>query len=60
MQVISENGKPIPGLYAGWFTAAAAMSNGGVKAPINYSIGGISQSYTGGYLCANSLMENEA
>lgn len=56
MQVLRNDGTVIPGLYAGWYTAAAVISNGGLKSSIKYSIGGVSQSYTGGWLCANSIM----
>lgn len=59
MQVIREDGTAIPGLYAGWFTASAAQGCGGIISNIAYLIGGVSLSYTGGYLCANSLMEQE-
>ena len=60
MQVVTEKGTIVPGLYSGWFTAAGCYSNGGLKSSTRYSIGGVSLSYTGGYLCANSVMQNEA
>lgn len=60
MQVLGEDGKVVPGLYAGWFTASGCYSNGGYKGSNKYSIGGISLSYTGGYLCGASIVEHEA
>lgn len=58
MQVLKEGGEPIPGLYAGWFTASGAFADGNVSS-IAYAAEGISLSYTGGYMCANSVMEEE-
>ena len=54
MQVISEQGTPIPGLYAGWYTA------GGPGGPdlltsMSFDFGGVSRSYLGGYLAAESI-----
>lgn len=54
MQVISEQGTPIPGLYAGWHTA------GGAAAPdypgsMTFDTGGVSKSYLGGFLAAESV-----
>lgn len=58
MQVLKEDQTPIPGLYAGWFTASGAFADGNVSS-IAYAAEGISLSYTGGYMCANSVMEEE-
>ena len=55
MQVLDGEGLPIPGLYAGWFTAAGACADGSATS-IKYAGEGISLSYTGGYMCANSVM----
>ena len=49
---------PIPGLYAGWFTAAGACA-AGTATSIKYAGEGISLSYTGGYMCANAVMAQE-
>lgn len=59
MQVLHEDGTVVPGLYAGWFTAAGASATG-VPSSIKYAGEGISLSYTGGYLCANSVLAEEA
>lgn len=54
MQVLSAAGTPIEGLYAGWYTA------GGPGGPdlltsMSYDYGGVSRSYLGGYLAAESI-----
>lgn len=58
MQVVSTEGKVIPGLYAGWHTAGGAGTYG---MPISMAAdtGGVSRSYLGGYLAVNTIVEEE-
>lgn len=61
MQVINEEGDPIPGLYAGWYTA------GGICGENNYGgefgnptlHGGVAISGVGGYMAIHGILETE-
>jgi hypothetical protein len=61
MQVINDEGDPIPGLYAGWYTA------GGIGGENNYGgqfgnptlHGGVAISGVGGYMAIHGILENE-
>ncbi|BAK44835.1 FAD-binding protein [Eggerthella sp. YY7918] len=61
MQVIATNGRPIPGLYAGWHTAGGACGeNSYIGDPILGSLlGDVSLAFCGGYLCGTFAVENE-
>jgi len=61
MQVISTNGKVIPGLYAGWHTAGGACGeNSYIGDPILGSImGDVGLAFCGGYLCGTYAVANE-
>ena len=61
MQVISTNGKPISGLYAGWHTAGGACGeNSYIGDPILGSLlGDVSLAFCGGYLCGTFAVKNE-
>ncbi len=59
MQVLDGTGLPIPGLYAGWYTAGGSCIDGGAS-DIKYEGEGVSLTYTGGYIIGNSIVENEA
>ena len=61
MQVVSTDGKVIPGLYAGWHTAGGACGeNSYIGDPILGSLlGDVSLAYCGGYLCGTFAVKNE-
>lgn len=59
MQVISTEGKVIPGLYAGWHTAGGAAADNTITS-MSFDTGGVSKSYLGGYLAAQAVAELEA
>lgn len=54
MQVLAESGKPVPGLYAGWYTAGGPNGADTVVS-MTYDFGGVSKSYLGGYLAAEAV-----
>lgn len=58
MQVIDDQGKVIPGLYAGWHTAGAGAPDAIIS--MRYDVGGVSKSYLGGYVAAARIAELEA
>lgn len=58
MQVVRRDGSAVPGLYAGWFTAAGSGFDG-YASSIKYAGEGISLSYTGGYMAANAVLALE-
>ncbi|MDR1422651.1 MAG: FAD-binding protein [Coriobacteriales bacterium] len=61
MQVITPDGNPVPGLYAGWYTA------GGIAGENNYGgqygnptiCAGVAISGVGGYMAMNGILELE-
>jgi predicted oxidoreductase len=61
MQVINDEGDPIPGLYAGWYTA------GGIGGENNYGgqfgnptlHGGVAISGVGGYMAIKAILKEE-
>lgn len=58
LQVINEKGKVIPGLYAGWHTAAGPAAPD-LMTSMSFDTGGVSKSYLGGYLAAAFISEEE-
>lgn len=56
MEVLNSKGLPIPGLYAGWMTAACTPAENTVHS-CSVSSGGVSLAFLGGYLAATSAME---
>ena len=61
LQVADENGRTIPGLYAGWHTAGGACGeNSYIGDPILGSLlGDVSLAFCGGYLCGTYAVANE-
>ena len=58
LQVLDTEGRAIPGLYAGWHTAGGAAAPDAVTS-MAFDTGGVSKSYLGGYLAAESIAELE-
>lgn len=58
MQVLSEDGIVIPGLYAGWYTAGGPGGSD-LLTSMSYDFGGVSRSYLGGYLAAEAIASEE-
>lgn len=61
MQVINTNGSIIPGLYAGWHTAGGACGENSYvgDAILGSVMGDVGLAFCGGYICGNSVFENE-
>lgn len=58
MQVIDTKGAAISGLYAGWHTAGGAVGENNISGrPFNGMYGDVGQSFVGGYMAANALIE---
>lgn len=56
MEVLSQQGTPIPGLYAGWYTAGGP-GGADLLTSMTFDFGGVSRSYLGGYLAAESIAQ---
>ncbi len=57
MQVLNTKGTVIPGLYAGWYTAASGIDDH--LSTMAASVGGVSNSYLGGFLAIGTIAEEE-
>lgn len=59
MQVIDKKGGVIKGLYAGWHTTGGANGEYNIAGrPWNGLYGDFGQSYVGGFMAANALVNN--
>ncbi|MDR3053310.1 MAG: FAD-binding protein [Coriobacteriales bacterium] len=58
MQVLDTKSKPIPGLYAGWYTAAGAFAPS-TMVSMRYSPCGVTRSFLGGYLAVGTIAAEE-
>lgn len=61
MQVINTKGRIIPGFYAGWHTAGGACGENSYigDAILGSVMGDVGLAFCGGYICGNSVFENE-
>jgi fumarate reductase flavoprotein subunit len=61
MQVISTEGKPIPGLYAGFHTAGGESGESVLNGlPFGSMYGSNLLSYVGGWMAADGISANES
>ncbi|WP_225749692.1 FAD-dependent oxidoreductase [Paraeggerthella sp. Marseille-Q4926] len=60
MQVVSTDGKPIPGLYAGWHTAGGSSGEGNPAGkPLTGMYADLGLAFVGGFMAAGGIMSQD-
>lgn len=60
MEVVDKQGAAIPGLYAGWHTAGGANGEFNIAGrPFNGLYGDLGQSFVGGFMAANTVINKK-